>query len=55
MMGWGQYGWGMGLGWIWMVVIWALAITGIVYFVRSLTNRSKKTDRDGAPYDMINH
>jgi putative membrane protein len=40
MMHWGSYGWGMGLGWIYMVVLWALVITAVVYLVKFVERKS---------------
>jgi putative membrane protein len=28
--GWGGWGWGMGFGWIFMILFWALVIFGVV-------------------------
>jgi putative membrane protein len=30
---WGTYGWGMGFGWIGMLLFWGLIIAGIAYLV----------------------
>ncbi len=35
MMNWGSYGWGMGFGWIFMVLFWALVILGVVDIVQT--------------------
>ncbi len=35
-MMWGM-GWGIGLGWLWMLLVWALVIGGIVWAVGRLT------------------
>jgi putative membrane protein len=53
MMNWGNYGWGMGFGWIFMVLFWALLILGIVYIVQAI---SRKTGRQGmveTPLDIL--
>jgi len=42
MMHWGNYGWGMGFGWIGMVLVWGLVIAGIVYLVQELTHHGNK-------------
>ncbi len=36
-MHWGDYGWGMGFGWIFMIIFWALVILGIVYVFQAVT------------------
>ncbi len=53
MMHWGTYGWGMGLGWIYMIVFWAAIITAVVYFVKSLSNKSGSEVRQGTPLDTL--
>jgi putative membrane protein len=53
MMHWGSYGWGMGFGWIYMIVFWVLIITAIVYFVKSLSNKSGSEVRHGTPLDTL--
>lgn len=53
MMHWGQYGWSMGLGWVWMVIFWGLVIAGIVYVVHSITGRSTETYTNETPLDML--
>jgi hypothetical protein len=40
MMHWGNYGWGMGFGLIWMILFWGLVIAGIAYLVRTITRRN---------------
>lgn len=53
MMNWGNYGWGMGFGWIFMVLFWALVILGIGYIVQAI---SRKTGRQGmveTPLDIL--
>jgi len=42
-MHWGNYGWGMGFGWIFMVVFWALIIFGIAFIVRAFSRRAGQT------------
>ena len=52
-MHWGDYGWGMGFGWIWMVIFWGLIIAGIVYLVKAITDRSKKSETNETPLDIL--
>lgn len=40
MMHWGNFS-GMGFGWIFMLLFWALVILGIAYFVRQLSGGNK--------------
>jgi putative membrane protein len=41
---WGDYGWQMGFGWIFMIFFWALFVFGIVYVVWAI---SRKTGLSG--------
>ncbi len=36
-----DYGWGMGFGWIFMVLFWALVIMGIVFLIKLVSGGSK--------------
>lgn len=42
MMQWGNYGWGMGFGGLFMIIFWILIILGIVYLVRLLAGSAVK-------------
>ena len=45
MMHW-DYGWGMGFGWIFMVLFWALVILGIVYLLKLISGGDRKSERN---------
>lgn len=63
MMGnWGGFGWwGMGIGFVFMILFWALVILGIVALIRWLTWESqagreqdrRKQPRDKTPLDIV--
>ena len=53
MMNWGNCGWGMGFGWIWMILFWGLVIAGIVYIVRALSRRAGRSWPEETPLDML--
>jgi len=53
MMHWGNYGWGMGFGWIFMVLFWALVILGIVYIVQAISRRTGQSGPDETPPDIL--
>ncbi len=40
MMHWGSFGWGMGLGWIYMLVLWAMVITAVLYLVKFVEKKT---------------
>jgi putative membrane protein len=50
MMHWGTYGWGMGIGWIWMVLVWVIILTGIAYVVRKASCRPANHE---SPLDLL--
>ncbi len=53
MMNWGNYGWGMGFGWFWMILVWALVIAGIVYIVQAVIRGSRKSEQAESPLDIL--
>ena len=49
MMGWGGYGYGMGIfGWFFMLAFWGLIIVGLVLVVRWLWYQGPPATRTGA-------
>ncbi len=55
MMHWGTYGWGMGLGWIYMIIFWAAIITAVVYLVRFIERKSGSEVWHETPLDSLKH
>jgi putative membrane protein len=53
MMQWGTYGWGMGFGWIFMIIFWVLVFLGVVYFVQAATKRGKGRGLKEMPLDIL--
>lgn len=53
MMNWGNYGWGMGFGWIFMIIFWALVILGTASFFRTASRREKEQEQKGTPLDVL--
>ncbi|MCK5504934.1 MAG: SHOCT domain-containing protein [Thermodesulfovibrionia bacterium] len=51
MMHW-DYGWGMGSGWLFMVLFWVLAIAG-VFFLIKLIGGSKKEAKTETAIDIL--
>lgn len=45
MMQWGNYGWGMGFGWLFMIIFWILIILGVVYLVKQFAGEAKKVEK----------
>jgi putative membrane protein len=50
---WGNYGWGMGFGWIFIVLFWALVIFGIVYIVQAILRRGGRSGPEETPIDVL--
>ncbi len=48
-MGWGEFGYGMGIfGWLFMLIIWGLIILAMVVIVRWLWNQGRSGASTGA-------
>ncbi len=52
-MHWGDYGWGMGFGWIFMILFWILVILGIVFLVRLVLEAQKNKQSPESPIDIL--
>ena len=44
MMHWGEYGWGMGFGWVFMIVFWVFVIMGVIFLIRIISGSTKKEE-----------
>lgn len=53
MMHWGDYGWGMGFGWLFMIIFWALVILGVVYAVQAVMRGSMGRRQNETPLDIL--
>jgi len=45
---WGNHGWGMGPGWVFMVLFWVLVILGIIYLIQLISRGSKREETETA-------
>ena len=52
-MHWGNYGWGMGFGWFFMILFWVLIIFGVVYLIRLLTRDKEEKQQHESPLDIL--
>ncbi len=50
---WGDYGWGMGFGWLFMIVFWALVIIGVIYLIKFIAAASKKEEKGETALDIL--
>jgi len=41
-MYWGNHGWGMGAGWLFMIIFWAFVILGIIYLLKLVIGAEKQ-------------
>lgn len=53
MMHGGDYGWGMGFGWVWMILFWGLVIVGAAYLVKLITGSAKREGRHETALDLL--
>lgn len=50
---WGDYGWGMGFGWLLMLIFWALVIIGIIYLIKFIAASSKKEEKGETALEIL--
>ncbi len=48
-----DYGWGMGFGWVFMILFWVLIGLGIVYLVKLIAGGSKKEEQTETALDIL--
>ncbi len=53
MMHWGNIGWGMGFGWIYMIIFWVLIITAVVYLVKYFGKKMGSEMCQESPLDIL--
>lgn len=49
----GNYGWGMGFGWIFMIIFWVLVILGVVFLIKMIAGGFKCEKRDESVLDIL--
>jgi putative membrane protein len=54
-MHWGMsgYGWGMGFGWIGMLVFWGLIIAGFAYLVRNAVKKEGTCAKEESAHEIL--
>ncbi len=40
-MHWADYGWGIGFGWLFMVIFWVLVILGVIFIIKTIAGTGK--------------
>ena len=54
MMGdWGAWGWGMGFGWIFMILFWILVVLGIVALAKWLFSTAGSGESGKRPLEIL--
>lgn len=53
MMHWGDYGWEMGFGWVFMIIFWALVIFGVFFVVQAAMRIGKGEAQKETPLDIL--
>jgi putative membrane protein len=48
-----DYGWGMGFGWIFMILFWALVILGIVFLIKLIFGGTKMEKKEETALDVL--
>ena len=48
-----EMGWGMGFGWILMILVWVLAIVGIVAMIRWMTGQPLNAAPEQTPLQIL--
>ncbi len=46
-------GFGMGFGWIFMILFWVLVILGVVYLIKLVTGGSRKEEQTETALDIL--
>ena len=52
-MHWGNYGWGMGFGWFFMIILSIVIILCVVFLVKLFTRRQEGKYQNEAPLDIL--
>jgi putative membrane protein len=54
-MHWGTYGygWGMGFGWMGMLLFWGLLIAGTVYFIRTAVKKETTCVKEESALEIL--
>ncbi|MEW6003177.1 MAG: SHOCT domain-containing protein [Nitrospirota bacterium] len=49
----GRWGWGLGLGWLFMVLFWILVILGIIYLIKAIAGGKKSEEKEETTLDIL--
>ncbi len=48
-----NYGWGMGFGWLIMVIFWVLVILGVVYLIKLIAGGARREEKRDTALDIL--
>lgn len=52
-MHWGYYSWGMGFGWIFMILFWVLIVLGVIYLIKALFEKPRNEQHAESALDIL--
>jgi putative membrane protein len=52
-MHWGDYGTGMGLGWLFMIIFWGFVVLGVVYLVTLIAKGGEKKSHEDSALEVL--
>ncbi|MBS1112237.1 MAG: hypothetical protein H6Q95_529 [Nitrospirae bacterium] len=47
------YEWGMGFGWIFMIIFWVVVIIGVVYLIKLIAGGTKSDEKSETALDIL--
>ncbi len=48
-----NYGWGMGFGWLIMIIFWVLVILGVVYLIKLIAGGARREEKRDTALDIL--
>ncbi len=48
-----NYGWGMGFGWLFMIIFWVLVVLGVVYLLKLVSGGARREEKRDTALDIL--
>ncbi|MBI5099819.1 MAG: SHOCT domain-containing protein [Nitrospirae bacterium] len=48
-----DYGWGMGFGWLFMIIFWVLVVLGVVYLLKLVAGGARREENRDTALDIL--